>query len=463
MITPVISYVEKDDSDEIIVCLGNEVHELPTSGTEETFSPSKRPTPGRVRFESTDESAESSQFTRYTLFPAVPNHRPRGGPPRRSKMVTRGGRRREEIHPEQPQPRILDPYLERMICRMRKASKRTVLSRLEETWDIVLDQTQQLDVEQEKSLWILTALESWHQQELPDIAPDEIIDWDRNSISEAQTLTQLIHTYAKTLSRLGRNLELACSPCKRPPWCHSISALMIHAVEVLQLSCSHPNGSFAYIAPASSTADLALPRNVALMSVFDTKDVRISLPDRSVDCIRATSLVAACPAAEIKPLLRECERILVPGGAMEIRLIDPTPTSAGPLLRQWLEKNLLLNLERDFRCVRPLLLVPIWAKEADFDIHEDSDARSGKSSFPVSSADTEKAPEKPTEKSIEKSIERKLSVHIGRWLWRDAWARFVGGDTPVKMWWEVEEIMKECQKKRTSIEVKALFARKSPK
>ena len=53
----------------------------------------------------------------------------------------------------------LEPSLERLVRRMKCASKRTVLNRLEETWETELDQAQQADVALEKSLWISAALE----------------------------------------------------------------------------------------------------------------------------------------------------------------------------------------------------------------------------------------------------------------------------------------------------------------
>lgn len=207
---------------------------------------------------------------------------------------------------------------------------------------------------------------------------------------------------------------------------------------------------FAYIAPALPSSDLLLPRNVSVISVLNMDDLRLPLDDGTVDRIRASSLLSACPITKLAPLLKECHRVLVPGGKIELRLIDPVPNACGPKLLEWLHRNLLLNLGQESRSLRPSLLVPIRVEEAGFEILDSAMARSDSTRLPAAG------------KGRSSSIERKLGVEVGHWLWEDMWGGFVmvDGDQPAKMWWNVENIIEECLIHRTSIEVKTLFALK---
>ena len=96
--------------------------------------------------------------------------------------------------------------------------------------------------------------------------------------------------------------------------------------------------------------------------------VLLPYPDNSKHAVHASRLAARTPAATLPALLRECHRVLRPGGVLELRLLDPSPEreTMGPRLAAWLEARALLALEERFRCARPGMLVPRWAREAGF-------------------------------------------------------------------------------------------------
>ncbi len=109
--------------------------------------------------------------------------------------------------------------------------------------------------------------------------------------------------------------------------------------------------------------------------------------------IQSFCLPTLLPAASLPLLLKECHRCLisapappspvepspfsstttivsiktpVKGGTLHLTILDPSPLPAtlGPRLRQWLDNHLILNLERQFRCINPSRLFPIWLADA---------------------------------------------------------------------------------------------------
>ena len=226
--------------------------------------------------------------------------------------------------------------------------------------------------------------------------------------------------------------------------------------------------------------------------------VPLSYEDGSIHYIRASRLAALLPAAQLPNVLAECHRVLVPGGVLEVRLMDAMPArrNTGPKLAAWLEENLLLNLEAGFLCTRPLALVPKWVKDAGFkslalpspaeapegttDSAPDStppattptaapiDRARAKLGFGrflrLSGAGTEATPSSLAlldGQTDQDAVVEQVGVLIARALWKDTWGPFVEDDgSGARWWWEDEEIVAECKEWNTVWDVGTLTVAK---
>jgi SAM-dependent methyltransferase len=179
-------------------------------------------------------------------------------------------------------------------------------------------------------------------------------------------------------------------------------------------------------------------------------------PDNSKHAVHASRLAARVPAALLPALLRECHRVLRPGGVLELRLLDPSPEreTLGPRLAAWLEARALVGLEEAFRCARPALLVPRWAREAGF-----------------VGVDGAAAPQVARRPRLPAAVGAAAEDRVGavgalalRDLWRAVWGEFVvpaEGESEVRWWWEDEEVVKECVEKGTRWAVGKFVAMKA--
>jgi len=121
-------------------------------------------------------------------------------------------------------------------------------------------------------------------------------------------------------------------------------------------------------------------------------------------------------------------------------IINPIPDpNAGPKLRDWVEANLILELEQAFVGSRPGVLVPIWCREAGFSIEEKQ------IKFPVAIG------------SPEDDLDCALKCEVGRNIYREMWGRYVSGP----LFWEDQTVLQECQEKGISISCTLLRAVKS--
>ncbi|KAF2255517.1 hypothetical protein BU26DRAFT_471096 [Trematosphaeria pertusa] len=174
-------------------------------------------------------------------------------------------------------------------------------------------------------------------------------------------------------------------------------------------------------------------------------------PDFSFSHIRASTLPSLVPSAKLPQVLRECYRLLAPGGLLEIRIMDAAPVrkSAGPKMRAWIEDRVSLNLERRFRCSKPCMLVPGWLAEAGFELPAASEKRQAMMRLPCA-FDTNSS-----------DVDAELSMQVGRALWKDIWGQFVDDDPDEpRWWWEDAEVAQECLERRTVFECGAIFAYK---
>ena len=163
------------------------------------------------------------------------------------------------------------------------------------------------------------------------------------------------------------------------------------------------------------------------------------------------------PASQLPQLLRECNRILLPGGTLKLMLLDATPTvgTMGTLLKSWLTKHLLGNLEkrdrvREVRKQMSMLLLDAGFMGCDGDIK--LSFRAAEQEFATRRPVNDKGKDTKTKSLIQLAQEQaadeetmhKLSVVVGRLLWKELWGPYVTG-SKFKWWWEDANIVDECR------------------
>jgi hypothetical protein len=200
-----------------------------------------------------------------------------------------------------------------------------------------------------------------------------------------------------------------------------------------------------------------------------TPVVPLPYADSSMHHIRSTRLASLLSGSQLPALLAECYRVLKPGGVLELRLMDATPErrSMGPLLANWLEDRLLLSLEAEFKCTRPVMLVPRWLRETGF-ISLSSSSIAGHATALV---DDRKAgqgimkclrlPAVATNPhTSHRDIVGQVGVLVTRALWIDAWGPYVYEDGKEPWWWDNPEIVEECREYNTSWDVSMMYVMK---
>jgi len=165
----------------------------------------------------------------------------------------------------------------------------------------------------------------------------------------------------------------------------------------------------------------------------------ISVAPSSFNAVHCLSLQSIVPSQGIPTLLHNINRCLVVGGVLHLTVIDPSPAacSLGPRLRHWLEESLLLNVERQFRCMNPSKLFPIWL--ADARLHAEGSAIAS-FRFQVANRPIEEGDRAGVSRDEER-VRVELRSTVGRTLWKEVWGSFVNGDS---WWWEERDIVDEC-------------------
>lgn len=291
-------------------------------------------------------------------------------------------------------------HLSHQIKRMAAASGKIMLERLTEEWDQVTDAVFYKDIMFEKQLWLLTALALLERGGRPytprTIEEDEEEDgWRVLSLFESKASFTFNITFTS------------------PP------ALPLH----------HP-------IPATKT---------------------LPFPAELFDAITSLPLPTLLPASQLPQLLRECNRILLPDGTLKLMLLDAAPTvgTMGTLLKSWLTKHLLGNLEkrdrvREVRKQMSMLLLDAGFMGCDGDIK--LSFRAAEQEFATRRPVNDKGKDAKTKSLIQLAQERaaeeetmhKLSVVVGRLLWKELWGPYVTG-SKFKWWWEDANIVEECR------------------
>ncbi len=294
---------------------------------------------------------------------------------------------------------------------MASASAKIMLERLTEEWTQVSDADFYKDLMFEKQLWTLTALAFLKRSGQPYVAPE----MDSHSESEGDNRGIRVLSLFESKASFTFNLTFSAPP-----------ALPLH----------HP-----------------IPATAALPFPAELFDQITSLP-----------LPTLLPSTDIPRLLRECIRILLPGGTLKLMLLDATPVvgTMGTLLKSWLAKHLCGSLEKRGRLIEVRKRMAIYLLDAGFigsecDLKISFRAAQEEFSKPkvpkvdkngkdkhgnmVSSKDVAKA-ERELEKAKKEETMHRLSVVVGRLLWKELWGPYVLGH---KWWWEDERIVEECR------------------
>lgn len=134
----------------------------------------------------------------------------------------------------------------------------------------------------------------------------------------------------------------------------------------------------------------------------------------------------------------------MPGGCLEIMIIDPWPVadSMGSKLQDWLDENLIFNLELHFRCIHPSRMFPVWLDDAQLRANG-SMITTTRFQAVAQGRDNDSDMSAPSKDSAEgeQDIKKELRTTAGRLLWQDIWSPFVTGE---QWWWEDPEIVEEC-------------------
>ncbi|KAJ4296513.1 hypothetical protein N0V90_006558 [Kalmusia sp. IMI 367209] len=295
---------------------------------------------------------------------------------------------------------------QRFIRRMENAGPKVILDRLKEEWDDPVDEGANEELHLEKRLWILTAF-------------------------------QLQNT-----GRLRTNPQPNCDTGK-------ILEMYGNLAEVYQLSAMHPRQKVQYLT-TEPQRPIPLPGNVSYTTVPQAGLVPCPWPDATFSHIRASTLPSLVPSSKLPQLLRECYRLLAPGGVLEIRIMDAAPVrrTAGPVLRAWIEDRLSINLEKTFRCSKPCMLFPGWIADAGFEL-------------PTLSGENQVMQLPCAVGKSSPDVDLELRMLVGRALWKDIWGPYVDDilEQP-EFWWEIDEIVEECLERHTVFECGAIFAYK---
>ncbi|KAL0263725.1 hypothetical protein SLS55_002706 [Diplodia seriata] len=368
---------------------------------------------------------------------------------------------------------------QRFVRRMERADPKLILTRLKDEPspdDLATDPYAEEELAVEKHLWCLTALQLQNME---------------NSLVPNQGVGPLLGL--PTLFRQPKR----------------VLELYSNLAEVYQLSAIYPKSHISYLTVRKPLASIPLPANIHPLTVPCGGILPFPYPTDSFNHIRCAALPSHLPSSKIQPVLRDLLRMLAPGGILELRLVDSTPVRAtmGPRLRAWFEDRLLLNLEKEFLCSRPMALLPGWVRDCGFSVLEggargkdlvvqrlrlpacahpkDSERRHSiqKASmqdgtkrstldYNKRNAMTGSGTEAmdfaaPVEKSTgpdsdSTALDGELATLVARGLWKDSWGSLVDrGSTlghDVIWWWDDPEIVRECWDYGTVFECGTMFA-----
>ncbi|KAF2097115.1 hypothetical protein NA57DRAFT_77370 [Rhizodiscina lignyota] len=357
-------------------------------------------------------------------------------------------------------------HFQRFVGRMESAGPKVVLDRLKEDWNGPVDDTTRDELELEKHLWALTAL--------------QLKNLDRFAQS-AQNIIMLPQPDAAS-KRRRRILELGGK-----------------LAELYQLSAIFPTAAIHHLTLSTrvpSPTSIPLPSQIThthtvAATTCNEPSTLLPLPYASstLTHIRSSVLPALLPVAQVPDLLWECHRVLMPGGVLELRIVEPLPErgTAGPKMRAWLDGH--CNLERQFRNSRLSTLIEGWVGGAGFRVLGTKGEREGREHglqrclrLPAAVASEVEGRVVSTSASSSRTasgwfdegalidgyadpdVDAQVGSLVLRALWRDVWGAFVytsSENRSARWWWQDNELLRECAEWGTVWELGTLVATKA--
>ncbi|CAM1510231.1 Fc.00g005660.m01.CDS01 [Cosmosporella sp. VM-42] len=295
--------------------------------------------------------------------------------------------------------------LQKEVERMAFASPDVIVSRLKEVWDPNEDASLHQELEMEKKRWMLSVLH--HLDPLPENSSA------RPSVAKS-TSTGIQKILALWESKATASYLAVLHPDKQVY--HMSAAPLSHSM----FPNIHP-----VLVPSVSPSVFPVA-----LQLFST--------------VYSLSLPAICPAQDLPGVLKNIHKCLKPGGSLQLTLIDPLPCAGtlGHRMRAWLEEHLLLNLERNFRCMSPSRGFPHWLGEASLRGQGSTLTTAKFYAIPTSARSHEAEPDPFIDQvRTERETKAELRSLVGRMLWMEVWGDYV---TAGCWWWEDAACVEEC-------------------
>ncbi|KAK6507111.1 hypothetical protein TWF481_005560 [Arthrobotrys musiformis] len=181
----------------------------------------------------------------------------------------------------------------------------------------------------------------------------------------------------------------------------------------------------------------------------------LPFPDNYFDVISTKSFPSILRLSEWIPILRECNRVLRPGGWIELQIVDPVLTKQGELLREWLDARIIREMLEDSYAIKPSDDVLGFLQETGFD-----NVKRSRIALPASF--------NPKLKNIARGQgpdpdAARVMVLVGRHFYEELYKGFnpimsgPGGD---HLWWQNKAIKHECEVLNTCFGLTFAFAQK---
>lgn len=311
----------------------------------------------------------------------------------------------------------------REVERMAAATPNVVLSRLKEVWDTEPGSELHVELEMEKKRWMLSALH--HLDCVP--AVDISLPPRRKIVqAEARKLLALYESPSK-LSWLSQRW-----------FCTDFGT-----ATASYLAALHHGKQLYHMSPFPLSPTI-FP-NIQPISVPSVSPSIFPGAPGMFDQVYTLSLPSLCASSDLPAILANIARCLRPNGSLHLTLVDPLPGAAvlGHKLRAWLEENLVLNLEKHFRCTSPTRLFPFWLGKAGLRGAGSTLTTAKFYALPENArGDGAVDPDAKIEaRNRDRCTRAELRSLVGRMLWAEVWGRYVTAD---KMWWDDAECVKEC-------------------
>ncbi|KAM5356409.1 hypothetical protein ACJ41O_003055 [Fusarium nematophilum] len=287
--------------------------------------------------------------------------------------------------------------LQKEVKRMATASPAVVLSRIKEVWSGA-DESFYEELVSEKKRWMLSTLH--HLDTVPKGNPAGSGHLKVLALYETQSTT----SYLAALHPTKQVYHLSATPLSHEKF---------------------PNVHPVLVPSVSPSAFPVAPH------LFES--------------VYTLSLLSICPSPDIPGVLRNINRCLRLGGSLQLTIVDPLPCAGtlGHRMRTWIEDHLLINLERQFRCVNPSRLFPDWLGDASLRGKGSVLTTSKFYAVPesVCAAADESDPFIDKRERPEREVKAELRSLVGRMLWMEVWGEYVTGG---KWWWEDDGCVEEC-------------------